>query len=389
MRLLMVGLSGSAHLARYADVLVGQGWDLHLFEPHQHSAPHPDLPAMTLHLPRAWQAPAGSPVRVAPIPEGAGTGYAGRASHLAAVIRELQPDVIHSHETLLSGGLVDGARRRLGELGAPWLLTNWGSDLFWEGRDPRNTARLRSVVGSCDYYGAECHRDVALARAFGLRGRIVGVWPVAGGSDIARVSALRNPGPTSARRTIAIKGIDSIYGQARVGLAALARCGDLVTGWELAGYQMQDASDALARSVAESTGMRYTVLSAHDVRQSSHDDLLAMHGRSRVSLGLNRSDGLSTSFLEALTMGSFPVQGHGSCGYELTPDGRGALFVDPRDPDQVEAALRRALTDDELVDRAAEHNYRVAAEHLDRGRVGARIVDMYERILDDVALGVG
>ena len=36
----------------------------------------------------------------------------------------------------------------------------------------------------CDYYSAECHRDVALARQFGLRKPVFAVCPNSGGIDI-------------------------------------------------------------------------------------------------------------------------------------------------------------------------------------------------------------
>ena len=111
-----------------------------------------------------------------------------------------------------------------------------------------------------------------------------------------------------------------------------------------------------------------------------------MHGRARVSLALNRSDALSTSFLEAMAMGSLPVQSSSSCGSEITPPNQGALFVRATDVDAVTTALRRALTDDALVDAAAEINERACAEHLDRRRTRARVMDAYERILDDSAL---
>ena len=111
-----------------------------------------------------------------------------------------------------------------------------------------------------------------------------------------------------------------------------------------------------------------------------------MHGRARVSLALNRSDALSTSFLEAMAMGSFPVQSSSSCGNEIIPPGRGAAFVPATDVDAVTAALRRALTDDALVDTAAEINRPACAEHLDRRRIRARVIDAYERILGDAAL---
>lgn len=387
MRIVVVGMSGSVHIARYLQLLDGSGWDVHLFETHLAADPHPDIPTeVTLHPPRPWTSLDGSGPRVAAPPAGAGDSLAARAAHLGEVVAAVQPHVIHSHGIIHGGETVDELRRRDGRLPAPWLVTNWGSDILRFGRDATYVPRIRSVLGACDGYGSECHRDVALARAFGFRGRVVGVWPVTGGIDLAHTARLRAPGPPSARRAIAFKGVEQMFGRARVGLAALARCRDLLAGWELCGYQMDTEVDERAAALAENAGMRYTRLSQADARQSPHDAVLAMHGRARVAIGLNTTDGLSTSFLEAMTMGAFPVQGTGSCAYEITPPGRGALFVDPEDEEAVIAALRRALTDDALVDEADGINARAAAEHLDRRRTRARVLDVYERLAADALL---
>lgn len=383
MRLLVVAFTGSVHAARYLQLLEGSGWEVHVFDPLIHARPHPELPPVTLHTaPRCDEPPPG--VRLVRGSEQEGIGFAGRAAHLGRLLDELAPDLLHTHEIQHSAAVADRVRRDRGGLPVPWLVTNWGSDLFWFGRSASHRPLIRSVLSGCDHYGAECHRDVALARAFGLRGDVVGVWPVTGGLDIDQAAALRAPGPVSARRTLVVKGVgaQTPWGRAEVALDAVGRCADLLDGWELCSYQLDDALETPFAAAAEQAGMRYTQLSTHAARESAHDALLAMHGRARVSLALNRSDGLSTSFLEALAMGSFPVQSDGSCGRELTPHGRGALFVD-RDADAatIAAALRRALTDDALVDGAAELNAQVAAVHLDRRRVRPRILDMYERIV--------
>lgn len=385
-RLLIVGFVTSVHLVRYLDLLKGAEWDLHLFDALPGSKPNPgyDTP-MTLHLERESAVTLSPRVTVVPDPQ-RGTGIEGRSAHLARVIEQLRPDVIHSHELAITGTVVHRTRQRLDGFDAPWLVTNWGSDIFWNGRSPNVVPHLREVLAACDYYSAECHRDVALARAFGFRGEVLGVWAVAGGIDPRQVAELRTPGPTSARRAIALKGVVGEHGRADVGLAAIERCAPLLQGWELCGYQMEPPVIERTRELAAATGMRYTHMSDGDTLGSSHAQILAMHGRSRVSLGLNRTDGLSMSFVEALTMGSMPVQGHGSCGYELTPDGVGALFVDPRDVDAVTAALQRAITDDALVDRAAARNASIAAEHLDRGRIATRVLDGYERIISEKAM---
>ena len=56
------------------------------------------------------------------------------------------------------------------------------------------------------------------------------------------------------------------------------------------------------------------------------------------------------------------------------------MMVPAEEPPEVAAAIRCALSDDALVDRAAELNARLAAERLDNGIVQARVVEMYERI---------
>jgi hypothetical protein len=381
-RLLVIGFANSVHVARFLQLLDGTGWEIHLFDSQLATKPHPELPPVVLHAANACEAPEGVEV-VLPDDAAQGPDWNRRVAQLGATLRELAPDVIHSHEIQHGGALVDAVRRGGQQVDAPWLVTNWGSDILWYGRDASYAPRIRAVMEGCDWFCAECHRDVALARAFGFRGRVVGVWPVAGGVDLAHAERLRAPGPPSARRAIALKGAVSANGQGQLALEAITRNADLLDGWELCGYQMNHELAERAAAFAAAAGMRYTQLSGEDSRQSTHDELLAMHGRARVHVGLNRTDALSTSFLEAIAMGAFPVQSSSSCGGEITPPGRGALFVPARDVDAVTAAVRTALTDDALVDAADPINARAVAEHLDRRRIRARIVDAYERIYLD------
>jgi glycosyltransferase involved in cell wall biosynthesis len=382
MKLLVVAFAHSIHTARYLRLLSGSGWEIHLFDSQQIAPPHADLPPLTLHSLTTAAVPDG--VRLVPPATGTGRTLGERVAHLAEVVDAEGFDIVHSHEIQHGGALIDELRRQRPDLREiPWVVTNWGSDILWWGRNDTFVPRIRSVVSGCDYYGAECHRDVALARAFGLRGKVIGVWPVAGGLDLDHARALRAPGPTSGRRTLAVKGAVNEVSRGHVAFEAVRRCGDLLRDWEVATYQLDADLGVVVDELADEFGFVHRRLSDAGANTSAHDELLRMHGRARVSLGLNVTDALSTSFLEALAMGSFPVQSSSSCGNELTPVGRGALFVPAEDPGAVASALRRALTDDELVDAATPINERVAAEHLDTTRTRARVLDAYERILVD------
>ena len=111
-----------------------------------------------------------------------------------------------------------------------------------------------------------------------------------------------------------------------------------------------------------------------------HREMLRLHGSARISIGLSISDGISTSFLEALTMGSFPIQSWTACAEEWADDGKSVLLVPPEDANVVELAIRRALTDDNLVERAAQFNWETATQRLDMNMLSGMAVDMYRTI---------
>ena len=264
-----------------------------------------------------------------------------------------------------------GALPRLG--GAPGC----GRDIYLYGPLAGHTEKIKGILAGCDYYTCECHRDVELAREYGFEKTVLPVLPIAGGFHLDRLRQYRQPGPISARRVIALKGYQHWAGRALVGLRAIELCADQIKagGYGVAVYLAEPDVRIAAERMALRTGIPVEV-----VPPSSHEDILRLHGRSRVSVGLSISDGLSTSALEALLMGSFPVQSDTCCLTELLKDGEGALIVPPEDSSAVAAAIRRALSDDALVDRAATLNERMAIERLDYRVVQTQVIDMYERI---------
>ena len=52
----------------------------------------------------------------------------------------------------------------------PWIATNWGSDIFLFGKLPEHREKISRILNYADYYSAECHRDVKIARESGFHG---------------------------------------------------------------------------------------------------------------------------------------------------------------------------------------------------------------------------
>ncbi len=388
MRILFVAMVDSIHTARWINQLHGRGWDIHVF-PVAPAGIHPELRDVTVHAFWHPQSPRLHPnVRVVgawPLRRGAHLGrravghfapsWVDNARQLARTIRALRPDIIHSLEMQHAGYLTLDARNYLGDTFPVWMVTTWGSDIYLFGRLSEHVARIKAVLSACDFFNCDCHRDVALARAFGFHGEVLPVLPVTGSFDIQRLRQLRQPGPTSDRRLIVLKGYHGWAGRALVGLRAIELCADVLEGYSVAVYSAGEGVEISAELVAQATGIPIEV-----VPHGPHEEILRLQGRARIYIGLSISDGLSSSLQEAMVMGSFPIQSHTGCGNEWMRDGETALFVHPEDPEAIAAAIRCAVTDDTLVDRAAEMNAQVAARRLDCSVLAPQVVEMYESV---------
>ncbi len=77
----------------------------------------------------------------------------------------------------------------------------------------RHKEKIKEILEQCDYYSCECERDILLARKLGLKGKSTGP-PQCGGFDLEAVKEFRQPGPTSERRTILLKGYQGWAGRA-------------------------------------------------------------------------------------------------------------------------------------------------------------------------------
>jgi len=285
--------------------------------------------------------------------------------------------MVHSLEFQQPGYLTLQARALYKDRFPPWIVSNWGSDISLFGPLAGHVERVKGILAACDYYACECQRDVILAREYGFTKTALPVLPIAGGFHLDRLAQYRQPGPVSARKVITVKGYQNWAGRALVGLRALELCSDQIKagGYRVVIYLPEESVQIAAERMSLRTGIPVEI-----VPETSHEEILRLQGRARVAIGLSISDGLSTSALEALIMGAFPIQSNTACLTELVKDGETALMVPPEDAPEVADAIRRALSDDALVDRAAELNAKLAAERLDYGIVQARVVEMYERI---------
>ncbi len=387
----------SVHTARWVNQISDQGWDVHLF-PCYSAPPHPSLRNVVIHdyflrppathrsikTPGAWPWPGtrdvvtvGRVMRVLRRVREMTIFRSDLARRLARLVSQWKPDLVQSLELQHSAYLTLEAKDILGAVFPPWVVTNWGSDIYLYGRLPEHREKIARLLAACDYYSCECCRDVTLAKELGFQGETLPVLPNTGGFDLDQVRALRPAGRTSERRVILVKGYQGWSGRALVALRAIELCAPQLGGYSVAVYLAHPDVELAARLMGVETGIPVEI-----IPYVSHEEMLRWHGRARISIGVSISDAISTSMLEAMVMGSFPIQSWTSCADEWVEDGRSALLVPANDPEPIAAAIRRAVADDALVDAAADINWATACRRLDSRAIKPQVVALYRRLLE-------
>lgn len=420
-KILFVAMQMSTHTVRWINQISDQEWDIHIF-PVNHLPVHPELRNVTIHQPwfvvrpklflkkillnpriifdglgklEAELHPNKLPVKsIYPIPvltrmipylngvkrvslgESDATAPAVYGPKvLAKLITQLKPDLIHSLEFQHCGYNVLAAKEILGENFPTWLATNWGSDIYYYRQFKEHHSQISRLLRNADYYSCECERDIGLARELGFSGTVMPVMPNTGGLNIPEVKRLRNLHQTSKRKIIMVKGYQHFAGRALTALEAIEVSAESLRNFKIVIFSGSPEIHGRVDELRAFYGLDLVLL--HHV---SHDYMLRMFSRARIYLGVNISDAISTSLLEAMAMGAFPIQTNTSCCNEWIKDGESGFEIPADDVTIIADRLRQAAIDDNLVDRASEMNWETVSTRLDQSLLKAKAISFYTSI---------
>jgi glycosyltransferase involved in cell wall biosynthesis len=221
---------------------------------------------------------------------------------------------------------------------------------------------------------------VALFRQLGFRGRVLPTIPASGGMRLADLPDPASLAPPSRRSEILIKGYHGWSGRGLNILAAVHMAAPALKRFairiNLAGPEMA----ATAETLRDLDGLDVECL--HYVE--SHAEMIGRLVRARMVIGLGISDGISTTLLEAMAVGTFPIQGTGSCGDEWIVPGRTGFLVPYYDVRALADAIRVAASDDALVDAAVPVNRRTIEARWNSERNGDKVIAEISELLADV-----
>lgn len=145
MRICFLAAGNSVHSYRWVRFFAERGHDVHWL-----SLTPSDYPAHE---------------RIRFVQLGQGTGgtlqLAGQALRIRGIIRDIRPDILHAHYAGSYGllGLLAGVR--------PFVVTAWGSDILFSGREWGKSAIIKKVLRRADLITCDAHHMVDAMRGLG------------------------------------------------------------------------------------------------------------------------------------------------------------------------------------------------------------------------------
>jgi len=296
--------------------------------------------------------------------------YNFRGRRLSRLLRQNSYDYIHALEIQGAGYLLADVDSKLLK-GSKVILTNWGSDIYYFQQFQEDMKKIREALSRSDFYSAECERDYKLARDFGFNGKDLPCIPNAGGFHLDAPNTALLP---SNRRQIIVKGYGGTFGRAELPISLIPQIAANFPNYNFFVYSVTD--DVLESINLLPCDVKQRIRISTVRERMGRDDFLREFGKSRVYIGCSISDGVSTSFLEAMIHGAYPIQTITSCAGEWVNKGYIASLV-RLDRSEILNAILGALEDDIMVNHAARVNQDLAQNDLSYSRIRDQALTFY------------
>lgn len=375
-KILVIGMADSVHVYRWLSQFVDQPIDVMLFPSSPHRRIHPGIEKllraeagkMTVVIRPASMKWLAFPLSALDLL------FANRfrAGLLRRVIKKEAFDLIHTMELQHAGYLL--LDTKLAPNLPKTLVTNWGSDIYWFQQFPKHKKKIVELLGIASAYSAECHRDIGIVRNLGYSGAVLSVIPNSGGIDVSGLPKYSSS--PSQRKKIVVKGYSGFVGRALTALRALEQVADCLVGYEV----MIFSASRRVRLRASVLRLKHQITVRIIRTGTPHAVMLQHFSESRIYIGISLSDGISTSLLEAMATGCYPIQTGTSCANEWLTSSSGAI-VDPNDIAEISQRIREAISSDALVDQAARANAAIIRLRASTEVVSSVALEFYEKLL--------
>lgn len=286
-----------------------------------------------------------------------------------------RPDIIHSLEMQRAGLLFLELHNNYKKIN--WICTNWGSDLYLFSKLDNYSKKLTNLIKSIDYYSAECARDYEIAKKLGFNGTFLPCIPNGGGFDIDVIEKLRSINSYKQRKIILIKGYQSIVGRALDIIKVLENIHKDIKHLEIIFYSASESVVINAELIRNKYDLNITTFAEN--HNLDYDQMINLFSKSLIYIGHSLSDGISTSLLEAMALGAYPIQTNTSCASEWI-DNESGLISNLYDLNLIERKIIEVINDETVFNRAYYKNFNTIKEKANKKNISKTAIDFYKNI---------
>jgi glycosyltransferase involved in cell wall biosynthesis len=377
-KILLIGMADSVHLANWLENMAALPVDVTLISSSPHRRLHPKIVGligtasqngMRLAMPN-WSRYFGFLFWLIDRP----LGERLRGKLVRNLIQKLKPDLVHVVEFQHAGYILLKALAKPLFVERPKIMaSNYGSDIYWFQKFSSHKAKISALLEASDHYTSECQRDIALAKRFGFVGTST-LIPNTGGVSDDLLLRQQVMSVASERKLLLLKGYHNKFGQALIGVRSILRIRKSLIGFEIVSFSTNIFTALFLILLRLFSGLN---ISFHLKGALTHSEVLTLMSRARIYLGLSKSDGISTSLLEAMARGAFPLQTGTSCASEWIEDGLSGAILTLGKEDELDNWITRAIFDDHLVNKAQEINHATILARYTKSAMTSQVENLY------------
>ena len=289
---------------------------------------------------------------------------------LEKIIKEIQPDIIHSFEMQSCSYPILKTMNKFPEL--KWFYSCWGSDLYYYKNFKDHNSKIQKVLKRVNYLHTDCERDFRLAQQLGFLGQHLGVIPGGTGYDLEDLKCYKSN--ICERNIILVKGYQHLFGRGLNSIKALEKLQNETKNLSIVIFGAH-------RAVIEYVNKHQLPFQVYDRHELAQDELLKIMGKSLIYIGNSISDGMPNTLLEAIVMGAFPIQSNpGGVTKEIIHHGKNGLLIkDPENVNEIKDLILQAISNPIMIQKAIEINIEIADRKLNCKVNNTKVINIYEK----------
>lgn len=298
------------------------------------------------------------------------------AKAFESALVNIKPDVVHSFVLYISCVPILEVMQKHSNV--KWIYSSWGSDLFYFQHKPNYLKDIKRVLPRVDYLFTDCKRDTELAKKYGFKGEVLGVFPGGGGYPIQDYETYIKP--VKERNLILLKGYQGRSGCALTVLKAINNLSEKLKMFSVVVFGADVEVEDFAKTNNLNNKLDITIYSKSEFLPQI--EIIKLMGRALLYIGNSNSDGMPNTLLESLIMGAFPIQSNpgGASAEIINHNQNGLLISDFNSFEEVEIYILNALDNSELINNAFQINQNKIKPDLERNKIKKEVLASYNLV---------